>query len=215
MALLQITKREKLGSRHARQLRSKAMVPGIIYAHGEPNTPVSLRTHDIEAAVQHGERLLRAELDGKEENFLIKDVQYDFLGQQILHVDLARVRLDERVEVTVPVSLRGTPVGVDAEGGVLTQHLAELTVECLVTEIPEEVRAPVVDLHVNESLRVADLSLPENVKVLVDPETVVASVTVMAEEEVEVPAEGAATGEPEVIGEKPEEETPSEGREES
>lgn len=180
-------------------------MPGIIYGHGEPNEPVCVPRHDIELAIQHGERLINADLDGREANFLIKDVQYDYLGQNLLHVDLTRVRLDERVQVTVPIELRGTPVGVDTEDGVLAKLLPQLRLECVVTNIPEEIRVSVAHLHVNESLRVADLDLPEGVEVLDDPDTVVASVTVLAEEEA-VPAGEAveAAAEPEVIGEKTE-----------
>jgi len=210
MALLKLIKREKLGSRAARRLRDQGLVPGIVYGHGEPNVPVSVNRHDIELAVQHGERLLKAEVDGREDNFLIKDVQYDYLGHHIIHVDLARVRLDERVHVTVPIVLRGTPVGVDSEGGVLTQHLDELECECLVTDIPEELRVQVSELHVDDVLRVADLELPQGMRALTDPETVVASVTVVAEEEVAPAPEAEAPAEPEVIGEKKEEETEEE-----
>ena len=210
MAMLKLTRREKLGTRAARRLRAQGMVPAIVYGHGQPNVPVSVSRHDIELAVQHGERLVKAEVDGQEENFLIKDVQYDYLGHHIVHVDLTRVRLHERVHVTVPIVLRGTPVGVDAEDGVLTQHLDEVECECLATEIPEELRVPVTELHVDDVLRVSDLELPQGVRVLADPETVVASVTVVAEEE-EVPAgEAEAAAEPEVIGEKKEEETEEE-----
>jgi len=203
MAKLKVIGRDKLGTRAARRLREQDLVPGIIYGHGQPTEPVCVPRHDIELAIQHGERLISADLDNKEANFLIKDVQYDYLGHSILHVDLTRVRLDERVQVTVPIELRGTPVGVDAEDGVLAKLLQELKLECLVTSIPEEIRASVAQLHVNESLRVSDLELPEGVKVLDDPDMVVASVTIVAEEEVVPAAEAPEAGaEPEVIGEK-------------
>lgn len=202
---LRIAKREELGTRRCRQLREQGLVPGIIYGHGEENLCVSIPAHDIEAAVSHGERLLTAKLDRKQENLLIKAVQHDHLGHRIIHVDLTRVSLDERVEVTVPIVVRGTPVGVESEDGVLTQRLNEVTIECLVTAIPEEVRAQVSGLHAGESLRVADLELPDGVSVSEDGETVVASVTVMAEEEVPAEVVVEAVPEPEVIGEKAEE----------
>jgi len=210
MATLKLNGREKTGTREARRLREQGLIPAIIYGHGEPSQPVTMARHDIELAIQHGERLLQAEVDGKEGNFLIKDVQYDYLGQNVLHVDLTRVRLDERVEVTVPIELRGTPVGVEQEDGVLTKQLAEIALECVVTSIPEQVRVSVNDLHVDDSVRVSDLELPEGVKVLEDPETVIASVALVAEEEEAAPAEAAAeaAAEPEVIGEKPAEEPP-------
>jgi len=210
MALLRLNKRDETGTRPARRLREAGLVPAIIYGHGEPNVPVSVSSHDIGLAVQHGEQLVQAEVDGKQENFLIKDVQYDFTGQHILHVDLTRVSLDERVTVTVPVVLRGTPVGVEEEDGVLTQHLDELECECLVTEIPEEIRVSVNELHVDDVLRVADLELPKGLTVEVDSDTPVASVSVLAEEEAAA-AEEAEEVEPELVGEKKEEEEAGEG----
>ncbi len=210
MALLQISERQELGTRQCRKLRERGLVPGIIYGHGEANLPVFVSAHDIELAIGHGEQLVETSLGGGNQNLLIKDVQHDYLGHDIIHVDFTRVSLDERVEVTVPVMLRGTPIGVESEDGVLTQHVNEVTVECLVTAIPEDIRVPVAKLHVNDSLRVADLELPEGVRVIEDPETVVVSISMVAEEE-EVPAEEAeAVAEPEVIGEEaPEGEAPS------
>ncbi len=212
MALLRMTKRDKLGTRATQRLRGEGLAPAVIYGRGGDSTAVCMSSHHLEVAVQRGEQLLKAELDGKEENFLIKDVQYDYLGDHILHVDLARVRLDERVNVTVPIVLRGIPVGVETEDGVLSQHLNELSIECLVTDIPEELRVPVSQLHVNESLRVADLELPEGVQAREDLEMVVASVAVLAEEEVVAPEEAAAA-QPEVIGEEAVEEPKAEEEE--
>jgi large subunit ribosomal protein L25 len=208
---LRIAKREELGTRRCRRLREQGLVPGIIYGHGEENLCVSVRAHDIEGAISHGERLLRAEVDRKQENLLIKAVQYDHLGNRVIHVDLTRVSLDERVEVTVPIVLRGTPVGVESEDGVLTQRLNEVEIECLVTAIPEELRVQVAGLHVGDALRVADLELPDGVTASEDGETVVVSVAVMAEEEAPAEEIEEAAVEPEVIGEEAEEEPAAEG----
>ena len=207
MEVLKISKREKLGTTHARRLRRDNLIPAVVYGHGQENQAVSLSAHDIELAVRHGEHLLKCELDGAEQNFLIKDVQYDYMGHSIIHVDLTRVDLNERVSVTVPLILRGTPVGVETEDGVLRQQLAELNVQCVVTSIPEELRVPVAEMHIGDILRVADLKLPEGVMTEEDPEAVVASVSVVAEE-AEAPVEEAAL-EPEVIGTKSEDEEES------
>jgi large subunit ribosomal protein L25 len=208
-----MTKRDKLGTRPSRQLRSGGKVPAIIYGHGEGNVPVVLDEREIRLAIRHGERLLKADLDGEEKNLLIREVQYDYLGIAIVHVDLTPVRLDERVVVTVPIVLRGIPVGVSQESGALTQSLAQVKVECLVTAIPEELRVSVANLHANEQLRVADLQLPEGLKVLEDPDHVVASITVLAEEVAAPAAAEAAPAEPEVIGAKKEEEEAGEEEE--
>ena len=214
MAVLKLTTREKTGTRAARRLRAQDLVPGIVYGHGEANQAVAMSRHDIELAIQRGERLVEGDVAGKKENFLIKDVQYDYLSQHVIHVDLTRVSLDERVEVTVPIDFRGTPVGVETEDGVLTRRLAELKLDCLVTSIPEDVRVSVNELHVNESIRVSDLELPDGVTCLDDPETVVASVAVLAEE-VAPTEEEAEAAQPEVIGEKPAEEGAGEDKPDS
>jgi large subunit ribosomal protein L25 len=212
MALLRISKREKLGSRSSNRLRYEGRVPGIIYGHGEGNVSITLDKHELETALHHGERLLKAELDGEEKNLLLKDVQYDYLGKEVIHVDLMPVSLSDRVEVTVTVTLRGVPVGVSAESGVLSQAMQQIHVECLVTAIPDEIRVAVGHLKVGETLRVKDLQLPEGITVKEDPEHVVASVTMVAEEVEAVVAE-PTVAEPEVIGAKPAEGEEAEGEE--
>ena len=128
MAVLKATRRGGSGTRDARELRKQGLTPCVIYGHGKENIPVAMNEHDLDLAIHHGERLLAVDVEGKTENVLIKDTQYDTFGHVLLHVDLTRVNLDERVVVTVPVVLRGTPDGVSA-GGVLQQISSEVTVE--------------------------------------------------------------------------------------
>ncbi len=203
MAVLKASARTDSGSRSARRLRSKGMVPGIIYGHGEQPVSITLNRHDLDVAIHHGERLMEIDLAGQGHNVLIKDVQYDTFGNEILHVDLTRVNLDERVEVTVPVVLRGTPAGA-ADDGVLQQSASVVTIECVVTAIPEEIRVSVIELGVGDSLRAAALRLPEGARLLTEPDTQVCNVSVLAEE-VEVEVEAEEVAQPEVIGEKAEE----------
>lgn len=205
MAVLKASTRDELGTRKARRLRESGKIPAIIYGHGEAAQAVALHEHEVQLAIVHGQRLLEIDLGGAKENVLIKEVQYDTLGQEILHVDLTRVSLDERVEVTVPIVLRGTPAGA-AEGGVLQQSAAEVRIECLVTAIPEEVRASVNDMGIGDALHMSDLELPEGAALLVEPDTVVCTVIVIAEEVEEAPEAEAEAAEPEVLGEKKEEE---------
>jgi large subunit ribosomal protein L25 len=201
---LHMTKREKLGSRYSQRSRYEGKIPGIIYGHGEGNLPVELDRHEIEVALRHGARLLKADLDGQEKNLLIKDVQYDFMNKTLIHVDLMPVSLDETVEITVPVVLRGTPVGL-SEGGALTQPLLNLRIRCLVTAIPEEIRVNVAALHVNEQIRVSELVLPEGVKAMDAADHPVVAISIVVEKEEEVaPVEAVVAG-PEVIGAKVEE----------
>lgn len=204
---LHMTKRAKLGTQESRRTRYEGKIPGIIYGHGEGNLPVTLDRHEMEVALHHGARLLKADLDGEEKNLLIKDVQYDYMSKTLIHVDMMPVSLDETVEVTVPLVLRGTAPGV-SEGGALTQTLQNLRIRCLVTAIPEEIRVNVAGLHISEHISVKDLVLPEGVTAVDSPDHTVVSITIVIEkEEVAAPAEGAvAAAEPEVIGAKKEEE---------
>ena len=200
---LTIKPRSELGSRANKRLRDTGQVPGVIYGHKEAVVPVTLPKKELETHLSRGTHLFELQLDGKSERALVKEVQYDHLGIDVIHIDFARVSLDERVKVTVPIELKGTPKG-EAEEGVLQQILAEIEVECLVTDIPDAIRHNVSEMGVDDVLHVRDLTLPPGVKAMQDGEVIVAAVRVIAEEEV-APAAEAEAGEPEVIGRKAEE----------
>jgi large subunit ribosomal protein L25 len=193
--------RSELGTRANRRLREAGLLPGVIYGHKEAVVPVTVPRKEVVDHMNRGARLFDLSLDGKSEKVLIKEVQFDHLGIEVIHVDFARVRLDEKVKVTVPVELKGTPKG-EADGGVLQQILTALEVECLVTEIPDAIRHNVAEMALDDVLHIKDLKLPEGVKSLQDGELIVATVKEILEVvEPVVEAEGAA--EPEVIGRKP------------
>lgn len=195
--------RSELGSRRNKRLRDAGFVPGVIYGHKEEVVPVTLPKKELVGHLNHGTHLFALAIDGKKENVLVKDVQYDHLGIEVLHVDFARVDLNERVEVTVPLVLKGEPKG-EAEGGVLQQIVADLEIECLVTQIPHDIRHNVSDMGLNDVVHIKDLKLPPGVRALQDEDMIVAQVKEVVEE---VPAEVAEAGaaEPEVIGKAPEE----------
>jgi large subunit ribosomal protein L25 len=193
--------RSELGSRANKRLRDAGMLPGVIYGHKEAVIPVTLPKKEVTGHLQRGAHLFDLALEGKSEKVLIKEVQYDHLGMDIIHVDFARVSLDEKVKVNVPLELRGTPKG-EADGGVLQQVLSQLEVECLVTEIPDVLRHNVADMALNSVLHVKDIKLPAGVRVIQDGEYIVATV----KEILETAVPGAAVEgsvEPELIGRKP------------
>lgn len=189
--------RGELGSRRNKRLRDSGFVPGVIYGHKEAVVPVTVPKKELVGHLNHGAHLFSLALDGKNENVLVKDVQYDHLGIEVLHVDFTRVDLNERVEVTVPLILKGEPKG-EAEGGVLTQVISDIQIECLVTQIPEDIRHNVSEMGLNDVVHISDLKLPDGVRAIQDPDQIVASVKEIAEEAPAEVAEGAA--EPEVIG---------------
>ena len=198
--VLKAEKREHTGTRTARKHRKVGKVPAIIYGHKQEPLAILLDYHDLALELQHHHRLLEVDLDGKKEKFLVKEVQFDYLGDKIVHLDLTRVDIDERVSVTVEVVLKGIPAGV-TDGGTLDQIMAEIELECLVTSIPENIRANVSHLNLGEALLANDLELPSGAKLLTGADAHIAIVRAAVAEEVEekVVDEEAGTAGPEVI----------------
>lgn len=202
-ANISVKPRSELGSRANKRLRDAGFLPGVIYGHKEAVVPITLPRKETVNHLKHGAHVFDLAIEGKSEKVLVKEVQYDFLGSEVLHVDFARVSLDEKVEVTVPIELKGEPKG-EADGGVLQQILAELEVECLVTEIPDKVTVNVTEMKLNDVIHIKELKLPAGVRALQDENLIVVQVKEVKEEEAAPAAEGEA--EPEVIGKKKEDE---------
>jgi large subunit ribosomal protein L25 len=200
------------GKQAARRLRRTGKVPAVLYGHKEETLSVALPLEEVEKAIRRGVRVVDLKAGGKEEKALIRDVQWDHLGKDLLHVDFARVAADERIVLTVPIELRGTAPGVTA-GGVLDQPIHTLSIECLAISIPDTIRVNIGELQIGSAIHVRDLVLPAGVKAMSDPEAIVVQVKQpVVEEEAPVAAEAAEAAEPEVIGakEKAEEEEESE-----
>ena len=142
--------------------------------------------------------------DGAGEPALIHDVQWDYLGQDVLHVDFARVAADEKIHLEVRVELRGTAPGV-AKGGNVVQPLHSLHIECLATNIPESIRVSIAEMQIDDAIHVKELKLPEGVVVENDPDAIVVQ-CLKAKEEVAATPPAAESAEPEVIGKVKEEE---------
>jgi large subunit ribosomal protein L25 len=169
---LKATPRTGSGSRAATKLRKQGLVPAVVYGHKQANAQVSVSADELDRAirVQHA-RVLDLDLGGKKETVLIREVQWDYLGKQMIHVDFERKDRAELVRVTVPVELRNAPK--QTGGGVLDQPLHTLHVECPLGSIPEAVRIDITNLTLGNPIHVRDLVLPEKVKVLEAPEAVV------------------------------------------
>jgi large subunit ribosomal protein L25 len=189
------------------RLRRAGLVPAVIYGHGQAPEMVSLSRHDTELALAHGQHVVKLVIDGGEQQYLIKQVQFDHLHKTPVHVDLMRVDLRERVKVKVPLELRGTPRGT-SEGGALVSVLTELEVECELLRIPESIRVRVEHLEMNQQLKVKDIEAPEGVTIVSNPEDIIAIVQPprVVEEVAPAAAEPAEGGaEPEIISKGKEE----------
>jgi len=198
-------KRDATGTKACRRLREAGAVPAIVYGHQEAPLAIQVSTEELDRALRSHSRMFDLKIGRKKESVLLKAIQHDAFGDHIIHADFVRVAMNEAVEIKVPITLKGTP---KVEHAVLQQTLDTLEVECLPSDIPEEILCPVANLQVGDSVTVADLQMPPGVKVLTDAEMVVATlspaVTSKAEEAEAAVAEGAA--EPEVIGHGAEEE---------
>ena len=210
---LKVENRQALGSRANKRLRDQGLIPAVIYGHKEAVVPVTVPKKEVANHLAHGAHVFDLTLDGKSQKVLVKDAQYDHLGLELLHVDFTRVSLDERVEVTIPLELKGTPKGED-DGGVLQQIVSDLEIECLVTDIPDKIIHNVSEMKVDDVLHLKDIKLPPGAKAMQDEDLIVAMLKVI-EEEAAAPAAEPETAEPEVIGRKPEEgaEAAAEGEE--
>ena len=194
--------RPQLGSRACHHLRKKGLIPAVLYGHGEQNASISLPEEELHRALDHGVRVVEIKHGDKSETAQIRDVQWDYLGMQLLHADFVRVSKDEKIQVEIQVDLRGVAPGVEA-GGVLDHHMHSIEIECLPLQVPESIVVNINSLQMDQSIHVKDLALPEGVKALADPDEVV---VLVREPEEEVEEEDTGPAEPEVIGRAKEDE---------
>jgi large subunit ribosomal protein L25 len=179
---LVVTNRDRLGSAESRRLRREGLVPGVLYGNGEP-VAICIAERELRRALTGAAGLhsiLDVEIDGKGSTHasILKEYQVDPVRGGVTHVDLQEVRLDRAIRASVSVQLHG---GEDApgvrEGGVLSQPLREITVEALPLEVPEHIDLDVSGMEIGGTLRISDLTPPEGVTLIDDPEMVVATVT--------------------------------------
>jgi large subunit ribosomal protein L25 len=189
------------GSAAARKLRREEKIPAVLYGHEEETVSISLPAEEFQTALRHGARVMDLKLGGNTQKALIKELQFDHLGKEILHVDFARIAETDRVTVPVRIELRGIAPGVTG-GGLLDQPIHTLEVECLAVAIPESIRVNINELQLDQAIHVKDLALPPGVKALADPEAIVVHVKA-PQAEAEAPAPAAEQAEPEVIRARP------------
>jgi len=190
---LKCQKRDARGKGAAKKLRSQGLIPCVVYGHGEEAQIITVSTLDLEAALRHGEHVLKISIDNAEPKpVFVKEVQYEVLTDDVLHVDFTIIRMDEKIEVDVPVVLRGTAEGTKA-GGMAEQVLHEITVSCFPDKIPEQVLIDITNLKVGESIHVKDLPKPEGVDYVNEADELVISCHMPKgeEEEEAIPEEAA------------------------
>jgi large subunit ribosomal protein L25 len=201
--------REKATKGSNRQLRSKGMIPGVVYGRGAESRKITLEASAFRRAIAAGSNVvLDLQLKGgngtSTETVMVKELQRHPLQRDFfLHVDLLRISLDEKLEVKVPLNFTGDPRGVK-EGGIFQAQMREINVRCLPADIPEYIDVPVEGLGIGDVLTVGDIKLPEGMEMLEDENENVASVLAPHAEKIEE-AEKAAEEVTEEKEEKPEE----------
>ena len=205
---LDVQIRDQVGRRRLKAVRRADFVPGIVYGGARKETMIKMdrrayerirREHGGESIVFHL-NVLEGEKKLRDYSAIIKEEQLHPVTDQVLNVDFKRISLKEKIEVKVPVVVKGEAVGVKRDGGAVDHVLWELDVVCLPTRIPQHFEIDVSEMEIGHSVHVKDIVLPEGVVTHHDPEALVLSVVPpMKEEAIEQPSEEA---EPEVIKEK-------------
>lgn len=199
--------RTKVGSTGSTQLRKKGQTPAIMYGHKKESVAFSINGHEFTKGLHHGHRLYDVVLDGKAETLLVKDLQYDHLGKDIIHADFMRVNLAEKVSVAVDLEFKGNAAG-SLEGGMIDNHASQIEIECLVSQIPETILVSIKEVQVGTALHAGQIELPEGMTLVSDPETLILTCHLVAAAKSTEELEGDMPTAPEVITEKaaPEEE---------
>jgi len=190
--------REELGTRAAKRLRRQGLIPGVIYGRGIEPVHIALKERELEPLLEGGVRFVSVSVGDTTYDAVVQDVHYDYLNERLLHIDLHRVLMTERIRIAVPLVFKGEPK-CGPGGGTVEKHLEELEVECVASEAPESIEVDLSVLDVGKSLHVGDLSLPEGVEALMAADVAVVSVVASRVEEESEVAEEEEEREPEVV----------------
>ena len=207
---IDVRKREQFGSRVSRRLRRSGQIPGVVY--GTPDgscITFSADARELRRVLVGAGALIDLKVDGEARPVIVKDMQLHPVRGELLHVDFLQVRLDEKIQTTVPLQAEGADdaPGVK-EGGVLELPTHQLNIEALPTEIPEAITVDVSGLGMAETMHLSALTPPSGVTFLDDPdETIVATIVIPTEE----PAEPEVEEEAELVGEEAAAEAGAEG----
>ena len=186
--VLQAQPREKLGSRYCQRVRKQGNLPAIVYGHGAAPSPILLNHKEAVSHFVKGEKVFRLDFPGqgnKDEMqmVLLKDLQYDYLGTNVVHADFARVDLNERVRSRVPIHLVGEAKGLKQAGAILMHPTNEIEVECAVKDLPDYIEININELDVGHAITSAEVKLPvADMKLITDKHAIVAQIVIQVEE---------------------------------
>lgn len=206
---IEVQPRERTGSRYTQRLRQSGRLPAVIYGHKIDPLAVSVDEKEMLLHLHHGTHVIELAVAGSAtETCLVKDLQFGYLGDNVVHIDFARVNLGDEVTVNVHLDFVGTPHEAQRAGAILEHDQTEIAVKCKAGSIPEEIKVDLAPME-GTTFLASSIELPPGVELAEDPSAIVVSISFLRQEEPEgeaVEVEGAA--EPEVITEaKPGEES--------
>ncbi len=187
---------------HARRVRVQGLIPAVVYGAGQPSVAVTVDpkiiTKILYSETGHNS-IFDLNLEGSAPSkVMIVDWQNEPIKGKLLHIDLKRIAMNVAMRVSVPIQLTGTPVGVKVGGGVLSQVLHEVEVECLPSDIPSHIDVDITNVELNGAIHIKDLPHAGNLKFLSEEDELVAHVTTM-KEDIAVEAAAPTPSEPEVV----------------
>jgi large subunit ribosomal protein L25 len=209
--LLKARHRDEQGSRRCRRLRSKGELPAVVYGRGKEPVSIALESREAIAHITKGEKVFRLDFPGAKDKdegqmVLLRDLQFDYLGTNIVHADFTRVSLSDRVKTRVPIHLIGEAKGLKTAGAILVHPASDIEVECPVVEIPEYLEVRIDDLDVDQMITAGEVKFPSaNFKLLSDSHAAVAQIVVQAEIKTGEATTAGAAAAPEVTTAKKEE----------
>ena len=200
-AVLNASVRTETGKGAARKIRQAGSIPGVIYGHARKPQSLTMNTRETDRLLQRitpGATVIELNIDGKVSRSLIREIQRHPFKRSIIHIDFQELVAGETVSVYCPIVYVGTPEGVRNEGGILDQVMHQLHIETLPANIPGHIDVDVTELRLGKSMHVSDLTMPEGVTSLDDPELTVCVVAV-SKAGVEPTPEEPSEDEPELI----------------
>ncbi len=208
--------REQTGKNANRRLRASGEIPAVVYGGEADSAAIRVDGKSVLRLIREGGEnavfLLQLEGTERTRHSMIRDLQWNPLTGALVHIDFQRVKMDQEVQVAVPVALTGSPEGVKTEGGLVEFITREIAVTCLAGDIPSSIELDISALHIGQHVEAGELVLPDAVRLDEDDKRVIVSVAAprIAEEDEEVSDEDelleAFTDEPEMVGGKAESE---------
>ena len=194
-------KREGRGKNDSRRMRVQGRVPVVIYGGGTESASASVELKELAAVLRTDSgvnSVFSLDIAGEGiTDVIFQDRQIDSIHGRLVHADLRRFAKGEKIEMTVPIHLLGDAPGLNEEGAVMSQALREIKVLCEPANTPDSIDIDVSNLNLGDSIHVSDLKVGAGIEIHEDPETVVASIIVVQEEELEPQTDAA--GEPELV----------------